>query len=63
MYNRFSGKDAIEAEAETIVALMFNYYEEYHLLICKSQGSRLEAFYDELVEIQHVRLEHIASVR
>lgn len=43
---------AIGAEAETITDLIFDYYEEYRLLICKSQGSRLEAFYDELVEMK-----------
>lgn len=44
--------EAIGAEAETITDLIFDYYEEYRLLICKSQGSRLEAFYDELVEMK-----------
>lgn len=43
-------KQAIKKEYDLILNLLFDEYTSSYLLLCKSQGSSLENFFDEIIE-------------
>lgn len=43
-------KTAMQDETNAMLKLIFEHYEEAVLLLCRSDGSRLESFFEQLVE-------------